>query len=200
MYITIFVTVDKNNNPTFVKRWRYLVPAPCPFLKLCTCLLANKCDVSVQSLKLCHGNSLKDIKNPFTGLHLPYVYIIQMKFFICFSSLYRWSFSSVYIIQMKFFIHIITSLYRWSFSSVYIIQMKFFIHIITCKRVWFMDQVFGPRSRGRCLAPLPRLGTIFSPGLMAVGYDLCAKFQEFSNPLRASKAIKSLKIIKKKEF
>ncbi len=28
----------------------------------------------------CHGNSFKDIKNPFTGLHLPCIYIIQMKF------------------------------------------------------------------------------------------------------------------------
>jgi len=28
----------------------------------------------------CHGNSFKDIKNPFTGLHLPCICIIQMKF------------------------------------------------------------------------------------------------------------------------
>jgi len=50
-----------------------------------------------------------------------------------------------------------------------------------------MDQVFGPRSRGRCLAPLPRPGTIFSPALMAAGSDPCAKFQEFLSMLRAPK-------------
>ncbi|CAM4582667.1 unnamed protein product [Leuciscus chuanchicus] len=38
-----------------------------------------------------------------------------------------------------------------------------------------MNQVFGPRSRGRCRDPLPRPGTSFSPALMAAGSDLCAK-------------------------
>ncbi|KAG1941638.1 NACHT, LRR and PYD domains-containing protein 12-like [Pimephales promelas] len=44
-----------------------------------------------------------------------------------------------------------------------------------------MDQVFGARCWGRCRASLPRLGTSFSPALMATGSDPCAKFQEFSS-------------------
>jgi hypothetical protein len=51
----------------------------------------------------------------------------------------------------------------------------------------------GPHSRGRCRAPLPRPGTIFSPALMAAASDPCAKFHEFSSMLKAPKAPEPLK-------
>ncbi|KAG1924907.1 hypothetical protein F2P79_025871 [Pimephales promelas] len=43
------------------------------------------------------------------------------------------------------------------------------------------------QSRGRCRAALPRPVTSFSPALMAMGSDPCAKFQEFSRMLRPPK-------------
>ncbi|KAG1925802.1 zinc finger protein [Pimephales promelas] len=45
----------------------------------------------------------------------------------------------------------------------------------------------GQNHPGRCRAALPRPVTSFSPALMAMGSDPCAKFQEFSRMLRPPK-------------
>ncbi len=90
--------LDKTNPPSFLKRWRYAVPLPRPFMSFCQCVSIINTDMCVEfhenlsmlsapnhrkrifKLTRCHGNSILDINIPSTVLHGPCFDIILMKF------------------------------------------------------------------------------------------------------------------------
>ncbi len=47
-YVPSLVTVAKTNPPSFLKRWRYAVPLPLPFMSFCQCLSIINTDMCVE--------------------------------------------------------------------------------------------------------------------------------------------------------